>query len=253
MPRVRIAPGRLPGTGIALVVAAGVTLTSDGVTLHNLDVEGTQTIRPNGQGIGASVLNSLAHRQRHGRQLDRQDLDINDNALILLNSNTVNKAASLSMLQSQVASGRDGGPWGGNGITSSTTATTANTTLAIVDNAELGAGTFRGQVGLDSNTLIVVQAELGDVNLNGTVDFGDLLIVAQNFGEQGVGWAAGNLDGTNGVDFGDLLLVARSSSASLSRCWPMRMPPVRFPNPRVSRYSCAGRRVCCSGEGRLRS
>ncbi len=50
----------------------------------------------------------------------------------------------------------------------------------------------------------------GDANLDRTVDFGDLLTLAQNYGSATGGWAQGNFDGTAGVEFGDLLALAQN-------------------------------------------
>lgn len=52
------------------------------------------------------------------------------------------------------------------------------------------------------------RTEYGDANLDGRVDFDDLLVLAQNYGTA-AGWAGGDLNGSHFVDFDDLLLVAQ--------------------------------------------
>jgi hypothetical protein len=53
-------------------------------------------------------------------------------------------------------------------------------------------------------------SEYGDADLNGRVDFDDLLVIAQHYGDATAGWANGNFDGQPGVAFSDLLLIAQS-------------------------------------------
>lgn len=50
----------------------------------------------------------------------------------------------------------------------------------------------------------------GDSNLDGRVDFVDLLALARNYGQSGTGWASGDFTGEGWTDFADLLLVARN-------------------------------------------
>ena len=54
------------------------------------------------------------------------------------------------------------------------------------------------------------QTEYGDINLDGDVDFDDLLVVAQNYNATTGGWVMGNIDGLSGIHFGDLLLMAQN-------------------------------------------
>lgn len=56
----------------------------------------------------------------------------------------------------------------------------------------------------------------GDVNRDGIVGFDDLLIVAQQYGQGGLGRSAGNVDfsADGKVDFNDLLLLAQNYGAS---------------------------------------
>jgi hypothetical protein len=54
------------------------------------------------------------------------------------------------------------------------------------------------------------EIEYGDTNLDGMVDFADLLTLAQNYGLiSGRRWSDGSFDGDNAVDFDDLLVLAQ--------------------------------------------
>lgn len=55
----------------------------------------------------------------------------------------------------------------------------------------------------------LVGTEYGDIDLNGVIDFNDLLVVAQHYDHATGGWADGNVDGAPGVNFGDLLMIAQ--------------------------------------------
>jgi hypothetical protein len=49
----------------------------------------------------------------------------------------------------------------------------------------------------------------GDTNVDGKVDFSDLLTLAQNYGATGATWAQGDFNADGTVDFGDLLALAQ--------------------------------------------
>jgi hypothetical protein len=79
-------------------------------------------------------------------------------------------------------------------------------------------GTFPQPVGglsVDATSLILRRAIKGDVNLSGTVDFADLLVLAQNFGLTGTQvWTGGDFNFDGAVDFTDLLAMAQSYGVS---------------------------------------
>ncbi len=70
-----------------------------------------------------------------------------------------------------------------------------------------------GVAGSDSDYWVRVlqHSEYGDSNLDGSVGFEDLLILAQNFGNTSrwYGWTDGSFNGDGLVNFGDLLLIAQ--------------------------------------------
>ena|SRR5690348_17653353 len=50
----------------------------------------------------------------------------------------------------------------------------------------------------------------GDANLDGTVNFADLIKLAQNYGRSGAAWAQGDFDGDGTVAFADLITLAQN-------------------------------------------
>lgn len=107
----------------------------------------------------------------------------------------------------------------------------------------------------------------GDTNANGTVDFADLLTLAQNYGQTNADWQQGDFDASGSVSFSDLLTLAQhygqsdgtaaahatsspvpepcgavfvlGAAAVLRRRRPARLEPLTFPlRPRTSIRFC---------------
>lgn len=63
----------------------------------------------------------------------------------------------------------------------------------------------------DAWVRILKHSEYGDVDLNGAINFADLLVIAQNYDlTSGAGWALGSFNGDGAVNFADLLLLAQN-------------------------------------------
>ena len=71
--------------------------------------------------------------------------------------------------------------------------------------------------GLDRTTWIqeLAGTQLGDADLNGSVDFADFLALSNSFGGDG-GWAAGDFDGNGSVAFADFLALSDNFGTSAS-------------------------------------
>jgi autotransporter-associated beta strand protein len=196
--------GTVSGAG-TLQVPAGSALVSDGVRSAGWEVQGTHIVRADGGATGASRLSSLTLGGLPGAWTGK--LDVDDNAVIVTGG-TVSKAALISLLQDQIASGKAGGAWNGTGITSSTVgASGGESTLALVDNADLGLTSFRGQ-GVGADSLIVVPAKWGDATLDSQVDAFDLNLLAGHWQQDGALWSAGDFTGDGKVDAFDLNVLA---------------------------------------------
>jgi uncharacterized repeat protein (TIGR03803 family) len=59
----------------------------------------------------------------------------------------------------------------------------------------------------------ILHTHYGDATLDQTVNFDDLVILAQNYNGTTGGWAQGNFDGVGGTNFGDLVLLAQNYNA----------------------------------------
>lgn len=99
-----------------------------------------------------------------------------------------------------------GGAWSGWGITSS--AIDSAHGLGYADSADGVIPT------LPADTILVQWARYGDVNLDGSVNFTDLLAIAQHYGQFNANWDQGDLNYDGSVNFTDLLRLAQNYGAT---------------------------------------
>jgi hypothetical protein len=113
-----------------------------------------------------------------------------------------------STLKQYLVSGYHAGAWNGPGI--NTSATTAGGTLGYTETSD-GVVT-----GLPANTFLVKYTRIGDLNLDGTVNFGDLLTLAQHYGQTNANWVKGDTNYDGSVNFADLLGLAQNYGGTVS-------------------------------------
>lgn len=77
---------------------------------------------------------------------------------------------------------------------------------------------------------------MGDVNLDGTVGFPDLLSLAQHYGAAAASWDYGDLNYDQKVDFTDLLMLAQHYNQSLPAA---AVPPGAVPESAAAIVACA--------------
>ncbi len=135
-------------------------------------------------------------------------LDIAGNALIQ-QSTTANKMTLLSTLQNQITSAYNhGGGWNGNGITSGLAAADpAHYSVGLFDDSLLGKTSFDNAT-LNSNSILIAAALIGDVNFDGHVNAADLNILSDNWEQRGASsWSVGDLNDDGVVDSLDVALL----------------------------------------------
>ncbi|MGA2230640.1 MAG: dockerin type I domain-containing protein, partial [Tepidisphaeraceae bacterium] len=191
-------------TGGTLIVASAAALPSaTALTVGNGSSRATMQLA---NGIGQASVSSLTINSG-------ATLDITNNALAI---NYVAGSSPAATIRQYLAEGYDGDTWLGFGITSSTAA--GNPGLYSVGYADgnADAGTAAGP-----NQVLVKFTLAGDANLDGTVNFADLLVVAQNFNHaldthgNPIDWADGDFNYDGVVNFADLLLVAQNFNQTL--------------------------------------
>jgi hypothetical protein len=65
------------------------------------------------------------------------------------------------------------------------------------------------------NSVVVTKTLLGDLTVDGVVDFNDLLGMAESYDTAGGGWIGGDLNGDARTDFADLVMLADNYGSSL--------------------------------------
>jgi hypothetical protein len=91
---------------------------------------------------------------------------------------------------------------------------TAGEGIGFAEVSALGLTSYAGYTFTDTSALLMRVTLLGDTNLDGSVEFADLLAVAQNYDATGTTWTTGdfNYDGVTG--FSDLLALAQNFGTS---------------------------------------
>ena len=135
--------------------------------------------------------------------------DLSNNTLIV----DYTGSSPASALLSELNDGRNGGTWNGTtGIVSTTAATNASSTIGFAEASSVlsaTGGLVAGQT-VDGTALLMRYTFAGDANLDRSVNFEDLLLLAKNYGQSGSQFSQGDFDYSGTVDFNDLLSLAKN-------------------------------------------
>jgi hypothetical protein len=103
-------------------------------------------------------------------------------------------------------SGFNGGAWNGTAGIISTSISGGSPTLSVgYADGKTDSGTAAGP-----NQIVVKYTLQGDSNLDGLVNFNDLVAVVQNFNKAGTDWAQGNFLYGTSTNFNDLVAVVQN-------------------------------------------
>lgn len=127
-------------------------------------------------------------------------LDLTDSKLVL----DYTGASPIAGIRADLAAGK---------ITSSLL--TSNKAIGYGEASVLSLSTFGGQTA-DATSLLLRMTLKGDTNLSGSVNFSDLLTLAQNYGASDRVWTQGDFDYNGTVNFADLLALAQNYGGSLA-------------------------------------
>jgi autotransporter-associated beta strand protein len=149
-------------------------------------------------------------------------------ALLDINATVLIEDATVAGVLPLLASGYNGGTWDGVGYTSSAAAASTSPKLGI------------GYTQEESSVLLKL-AKAADTDLDGAVNFTDLLTLAQNYGLSDTTWGTGDFDYNGSTEFADLLTLAQNyeggalnsvisgSSAQFQSDWSMAQSLVPEP------------------------
>jgi hypothetical protein len=175
-------------------------------------------IKPKAQGGATSLVKSLTI-QTDGSGNPLAMFDLADNALAVDYTGT----SPLPGIRSAIIKAWANDAWSGPGISSSAAAGDPAKALGFAESGDVlgpAGGTFAGQ-GVDGSAALVRYTLLGDANLDGKVDFADLVALAQNYNAivsstTDSWWSHGdfNYDGT--VGFPDLVKLAQNYNTALA-------------------------------------
>jgi fibronectin-binding autotransporter adhesin len=157
-------------------------------------------------------------------------VDLTTNGLIVRTA-AGNEAATLGSVRDQIVAGFNGGTWQGNGITSRNADSSHYIGYAMASEVA-PTGTFLGQTGVDPSSVVARYTLAGDATLDGTVDFNDLVKLAQNYNATVSAstpswWYNGDFTYDGIVDFNDLVKLAQNYNGSIPAD-PVAGAPVGF-------------------------
>jgi hypothetical protein len=151
-------------------------------------------------------------------------LDITNNRLVVDwdTAAATPRPDALLSTRSKIVAGFATGDWSGNGITSSTAAADSRYGIGYGDAATLAITDFG--IPVDAQATLVRLTFKGDANLDGTVAFADLVLLAQNYDSAydptGPGgpriWSQGDFTYDGKVDFSDLVPLAQNYNLALT-------------------------------------
>lgn len=183
-----------------LAVAAGADLTfTSPQRLANVTVDGGKATLSTGDRTDAPSVSSLV--LSNGGRLDVANQDL------LLDRTS----ASIDTIRRFLSLGFNAGQWNGvGGIVSSIIGSnpSAGPTLGYADGAT-------GVSGVESDKVLVRYTIAGDATLDRTVDFNDLVPLAQNYNTSGTTFPEGDFNYDGSVDFNDLVVLAQRYNTAL--------------------------------------
>lgn len=208
---------QLVGTGTTNVNANSI-LTLDSIRQNVINIALTGELKldatnpSDGVSSDVSRVNSALQISSSGPNGGR--LDLGKDAFIYDYPGT----SPLAIVRTWITAGYANGAWTGNFIRSSDAATDSSLGIGYAEAAAILSipGPWLGD-SITTPALLIRTTLKGDGDLDGDVDFNDLLRVAQSYGLTSTGeWWLGDFNYDRNVNFNDLLLVAQNYGTMLS-------------------------------------
>jgi hypothetical protein len=124
-------------------------------------------------------------------------------------------STTFASARAMILAGFNGGAWTGPGIRSDDAQTDPSTAVGYATAQDFKVTTWRGVAVTDVDVL-VAHTKYGDANLDGAVDFADLVLLAQNYNQPSNRfWANGDFTYDGAVNFADLTKLAQNYNSRM--------------------------------------
>ncbi|MFT3788858.1 MAG: hypothetical protein QM770_22250 [Tepidisphaeraceae bacterium] len=202
-------------SGIGATKTGTGTLQVNNVRADHLSVlGGSVRIAPNGGSAGASKVSAL------NIAFAGSKLNLTDNTLIV----DYSTSSPIAEIANWIKTGYAAGAWTGDGIVGEMSSQKgigyAESSLVVGSSG----GTYRGQ-SVDGTAVIARIVYAGDTNLDGTVNFGDMLVLASNYNMSGKSWSDGDFNYDGVVNFSDQLSLAANYNLTLAGTYASAVSP----------------------------
>jgi hypothetical protein len=203
--------------GSTLVLSGQVNASGRGITKRGAGEARVKNLRAGAANVAEGELSLLPGGPANAGSGRVGTLAVQAGATLDLTDKgvAVSSVTPYADLLAAVTLGLNGGAWTGTGITSSTAAANANSAVGLASNTDLGLTTFMDQPVQPADSLIRYTLK-GDSDLNGAVNFDDLLRLAANYNLSGTSWSKGDTNYDGLTNFDDLLALAANYNQALT-------------------------------------
>jgi autotransporter-associated beta strand protein len=207
------------------VVNNGSLMVNASVSLGSITGSGGLTVGAGGAACQLQLTGSggVANQQSGLSIAPGSQLDLTTSSFQINYGSPGNDPAAA--IAAALSSGYHNGAWNGVGIISSAAAASGGVYgLAYIDSDNPADASVAASLGLQPNQSLIKYALAGDANLDGSVNFSDLLQIAPYYGKSGVDWAEGDFTYDGTFNFADLLLVAQNYTGGLTQAEAAELP-----------------------------
>lgn len=182
---------------------AGTMQINQLLTANAVVEAGTLRVTPN----AASVVSRVRNINVTTTAGSTAKLDLTNNTVVV--DYDASGTSPLASITAQLKSGFAGN-WTGPGIVSSSAAADSHRAIGIAEASDLGTSVPAIFGTVDGTAVLLRYAYRGDSNIDGDVDFSDLVALAQNYNSTTSRWVKGDFNYDGATNFEDLVALAQN-------------------------------------------